>query len=71
MRIQIEIDDEARKHVEQMASESGFSVSDLVEIAIFNFVALWLRDKHPQQSLVADDGVDGSNKLDSVTGDAQ
>ena len=41
-----------------MAEEAKLKVSDLGEIAIFNLVALWLRDKHPEESMVPDDGVD-------------
>ena len=41
-----------------MAEEAKLKVSDLGEIAIFNLVALWLRDKHPEESMVPDDGMD-------------
>ena len=59
MRIEADIDDKAHEYLRRMADESKFSIEDLVEVAVYNLVALWLRDKHPEESLVSDDVVDG------------
>ena len=54
----LSVEDEIGEYLERMGKEANRNVSDLVEIAIFNLVALWLRDKHPEESVVSDDGVD-------------
>ena len=59
MKIKVDLPDETMVHLNRMVQESNFSVADLVEVAVYNLVALWLRDKHLEESLVAFDDVDG------------
>lgn len=45
MKIRVTIDAEAGTLLNQMAAESGVSIEDLAEVAIYNIIALWKIDR--------------------------
>ena len=45
-----------------MAQEAGVGVPDMVEIAVYNLIAVWQRDRGiGAQPLDANDGLDGAD----------
>jgi hypothetical protein len=61
--VKLSLDSKTDAMLAQMSWESGLSKVDLAEIAVFNLVALWMKDKHEADYAVpmaAHDGVDVS-----------
>lgn len=62
MAIKVTLQREAHAILLQMAKEAGVSVADMAEIACYNLIGLWQRDRAVgTQPLDASDGLDGAN----------
>ena len=60
MKVRINLEHEATSLVRQMAEEAGLSVSFLCEVAIYNLIALWQKDRRIGiEPLDTHDGMDG------------
>ena len=61
MAIKITLQREAHEILRRMAGEAGVGVSDMAEIAVYNLIGLWQKDRGiGTQPLDATDGMDGS-----------
>ena len=62
MTIRIRVQSEATPILRQMAKEAGVQVSDMAEIAVYNLIALWQRDRGiGAQPLDTSDGMDAGS----------
>lgn len=63
MSVKIHLQKEAVPLVRAMADEAGVSVADICEIAIYNLIAVWERDRGAGKIAVAPfDAVDGGDE---------
>ena len=64
LSIRINLEDKAVILLRQMANEAGMGAADLAQIAVYNLIALWQRDKGiGVQPLDSHDGVDSVDKF--------
>ena len=62
--LEITLEDEAMASLDKMVQESGMDIADLAEIAVYNLIALWQRDKGVGiQPMDSHDGVDFVDKF--------
>ena len=60
MHVRVNIQKEAAPALRQMAHEAGIGIHDMVEVAVYNLIALWQRDRGiGTQPLDATDALDG------------
>ena len=45
LTLKITLQDEARKPLQAMADEAGVGLRDMAEIAVYNLIGLWQRDR--------------------------
>ena len=61
MAIKLHLQKEAIPILRQMADEAGLSLSDMAEIAVYNLIGLWQKDRGlGLQLLDATDGLDAA-----------
>ena len=62
MVVRIQVQREAAPLVRQMAQEAGISVPDICEVAVYNLIAVWQKDRGVGvKPLDASNGLDGGN----------
>lgn len=67
MTVRIRIQSEAVPILRQMAKEAGVGISDLAEIACYNLIALYQKDRGiGEVALDTHDGLAGASVLDHV-----
>ena len=57
--MKLHLEPEADCLLAQMSWESGLSKVELAEVAVFNLIALWARDKHEKDFVISMDAHDG------------
>lgn len=59
--VKLSLDPEVDALLAQMSWESHMSKADLAEVAIFNLVALWMKDKHGEHFTALPAGIDAAD----------
>jgi hypothetical protein len=63
LKYTVRLPGESQKILREMADEAGISIADLIEIATYNLIALYIKDKSPP---TPDDVVDAVKPGDDV-----
>ena len=66
MKYRINIPREAQSMLQAMAQEAGVDVNSLIEISVYNLIALWVKDKDKSdyiQPFDSNDAVAPNDKL--------
>ena len=53
MKLTFKTQREADSHINEMAKEAGLSANDIAEIAVYNLIAVWMREKEQKAQEIA------------------